>query len=103
MSKYSIIYLSEANNDIEEIMFYLKKNDYLNGESIINDLFLGIRKLETFPLLGTLVPKEITRNLEFRKLIIRDYIVFYTILENIFIHRILHCKQYIIKILGLIK
>ena len=95
MEKYKIQLSIKAKNDYKRIISYLK-NDLLEP-SIANKytelINREIQKLEYFPQKHAIIDDDVVRKLEFRKLIIKNYIAFYKINERekiVEIHRILY-------------
>ena len=95
MEKYKIQLSIKAKNDYKKIISYLK-NDLLEP-SIANKytelINSEIQNLEYFPQKHAIIDDDVVRKLEFRKLIIKNYIAFYKINERekiVEIHRILY-------------
>ena len=80
MQKHNIVYLHEANADLDEILDYISLDSFKYAEKTINEIFSEIRKLEEFPLMGSSLSKKIIEGIDFRKLIVGNYIVFYRII-----------------------
>lgn len=95
MERYKIQLSIKAKNDYKRIIAYLK-NELLEP-SIANKyaelINSEIQTLEYLPQKYAIIDDDIVKKLEFRKLIIKNYIAFYKINERekiVEIHRILY-------------
>ena len=95
MEKYKIQLSIKAKNDYKRIINYIK-NELLEP-SIANkyaDLINNeIQTLEYLPQKYAIIDYDVVKELEFRKLIIKNYIAFYRINEKekiVEVHRILY-------------
>ncbi|MBP7553276.1 MAG: type II toxin-antitoxin system RelE/ParE family toxin [Spirochaetes bacterium] len=88
---YKIEYLPIAENDLTEIIDYIKIRSPKKALEYLDIFNEKISKLEQFPEIGKL-PKDIRlKKLGYRILIIDNYLVFYVIKESVIeIRRILH-------------
>ncbi|MBO5413103.1 MAG: type II toxin-antitoxin system RelE/ParE family toxin [Clostridia bacterium] len=95
MERYKIQLSIKAKNDYKRIVNYLK-NELLEPSianryaELINS---EIQNLECFPQKYNIIDDDIIKKLEYRKLIIKNYIAFYRINEKekiVEIHRILY-------------
>lgn len=92
--KYYVEYLPIAKEDLFSIVEYIQIDDPSAAQNFLDQVDDAISKFETFPYMGS-VPKD-TRlmHLNYRVLIIGNYIVFYVVLDKIVeIRRILHGKR----------
>ena len=89
--KYQIRFLRIAEEDFTEIVSYIASENPSAANSIANKIEKNLELLSENPFLGRMPRDEEIRNLGYRYLIVKNYIIFYTI-ENktILIHRILH-------------
>ncbi|KUO61242.1 MAG: addiction module toxin RelE [Gracilibacter sp. BRH_c7a] len=92
--KYHIEYLPIAQEDLTSIIEYIQIDDPLAAQSFLDEVDRTISKLEDFPHMGS-IPKDMRlMNLNYRILIIGNYLVFYVVLDEIIeIRRILHGKR----------
>lgn len=92
--KYRLEYLPAAQNDLMSIVEYIQVDDPLSAMNLIDVVDKSISKLAYFPYLGV-IPKDIRlMHLDYRVLIIDNYLVFYVVLEEVVeIRRILHGKR----------
>ena len=92
--KYPIEYLPIAQNDLAEILEYIRKDSPNAALKFLNDLDSIVAKLEDFPLIGQ-TPKDIRLEyLGYRMLIVGSYLLFYVIKKDyIEIRRIVHGKR----------
>ncbi len=82
--KYDVKVSIEAEKDLQNIIIYIK--DKLKEPSIarkhINLMRKEIKSLEYYPQRHVIIDNERIKKLEFRKLIIKNYIAFYRINEE---------------------
>lgn len=92
--KYEIHYLPAAEKDLVDILEYIRKDNPSAAFKLINEIDKTISKLEEFPDMGV-IPKDLRlKSLNYRMLIIRNYLVFYTVTNNVVeIRRILQGKR----------
>ncbi len=90
-SKYQIRFLKIAEEDLTEIASYIALENPKAANKIVNKIEEDLLLLSENPQLGRMPREEEIRKLGYRYLIVRNYIIFYTV-ENktIYIHRILH-------------
>ena len=93
-TKYEIHYLLAAEEDITDILEYIRKDNPSADFKLINEIDDTISKLEDFPNMGV-IPKDVRlKSLNYRMLVINNYLVFYTVKDYIIeIRRILHGKR----------
>lgn len=94
--KYKIEYLPKAVDDLESIVHYIVNslNSPQSTNSFIELLNEKILKLESYPQFYKIYEPYKKLNFVYRKIIVKNYIVFYTIVDNrIEIHRILYGKM----------
>jgi addiction module RelE/StbE family toxin len=92
--KYEIRYLPAAEKDLTNILEYIKKDNPSAALKLINEIDETISRLEEFPNMGG-IPKDLRlKSLNYRMLIVGNYLVFYTATNNVVeIRRILHGKR----------
>ena len=92
--KYEIRYLPAAEKDLTNILEYIKKDNPSAALKLINEIDETISRLEEFPNMGV-IPKGLRlKSLNYRMLIVGNYLVFYTATNNVVeIRRILHGKR----------
>jgi len=91
-----IRYLSTAERDLTEILEYIMKDNPSAAEALLDEFDHSISRLSSNPDLGV-VPKDVRlKNLGYRILIIRKYLVFYVVKTGfVQIRRIIHgARQY---------
>ncbi len=90
-SKYEIRFLQIAEEDFSEIISYIAMDSPKSAANLAEKIAKDIEILSYNPQLGRVPSDEDIKILGYRYLIVRNYIVFYTIEDDkIFIHRILH-------------
>jgi len=90
-NKYQIRLLSIAEEDFTEIISFIAADNPTAADAIASDIEKNLELLSINPNLGRIPREEELRNLGYRYLIVKNYLIFYTIEERtIFIHRILH-------------
>ena len=89
--KYQVRLLSIAEEDFTEIISFIAADNPAAAEEIANKIEKNLGLLSENPKLGRIPGEEEIKNLGYRYLIVRNYIIFYTVEgKTIFIHRILH-------------
>jgi plasmid stabilization system protein ParE len=90
-NKYQIRLLNIAEEDFIEIISFIAADNPTAADAIASDIEKNLELLSINPNLGRIPREEELRNLGYRYLIVKNYLIFYTIEERtIFIHRILH-------------
>ncbi|MBS3898910.1 MAG: type II toxin-antitoxin system RelE/ParE family toxin [Dethiobacter sp.] len=95
-SKSKIKYSPAAVDDMDEIFSYISQDNFGAAEFILDKLDREIRKLESFPNLGSVLPEDEYSIIQagYRLIVIKPYLVFYRIVNDlIIIHRILHGRR----------
>lgn len=92
--KYKIEYLPIAEQDLAEIIEYIMLDNPEAALSLVNKFDEAISILEVFPHSGA-IPNDIRlQSLDYRMLIVDNYLVFYVVFDQIIeIRRILHGKR----------
>ncbi len=89
--KYEIRLLKIAEEDLNEIISFIAAENTSAALAIANKIEKDFELLSLNPMLGRIPRDKDIKNLGYRYIIIKNYIVFYTIEDRtIFIHRILH-------------
>ena len=92
--KYQVRLLRVAEEDFIEIISFIAADNSTAAESIASKIEKNLDLLSGNPNLGRIPREEEIRNLGYRYLIVKNYLIFYTIEEKtIFIHRILHSAR----------
>lgn len=88
---YTIIYLPSAQEDLQDIVRYLKRDSSDQLEPFLQNLDHSISQLKKFPNKG-IIPKDLRlQRLGYRILIVEKYLIFYVICGyDIEIRRIVH-------------
>jgi len=90
-NKYQIRLLKIAEEDFTEIVTFIAAENPIAAIAIADKIEENLELLSENPLLGRIPRDEEIRSLGYRYLIVKNYIVFYTIEKQvILIHRILH-------------
>ena len=92
--RYRVEYLPVAQEDLISIVEYIQVDDPSAVQNFIDDVDRTISKLSNFPYMGS-IPKDIRlMHLNYRVLIIDNYLVFYVVIDEVVeIRRILHGKR----------
>ena len=93
-NKYQIRLLKIAEEDFTEIATFIASENPIAAITIADKIEKNLELLSENPQLGRIPRDEDIRSLGYRYLIVQNYIIFYTI-ENqvILIHRILHSAR----------
>ncbi len=90
-SKYQIRFLTIAEEDLNEIASYIALDNPKAANALVTKIEENLLLLSENSLLGRLPRDEEIRKLGFRYLVVRNFIIFYTVENKTFyIHRILH-------------
>ena len=94
--KYSIRYLTAAEQDLEDIFDYICKDNSSAALTFLEKIDTLILKLAENPHLGVIPKDRRLKDLGYRMLIINNYIVFYVVkTRTVQIRRIIHgARQY---------
>lgn len=96
MDKYNIVYSKESKEDLIEIKQYIKYNlqEAETAQKLISKIRNEINKLKHNPKIYSIIDDDMIKQLEIRKLIVDNYIVFYRIKSyNIEIVRVMHGRR----------
>lgn len=104
MEHYKILVSESYQRDLQNIIYYISHNfdAPYSALELLNEIEKTISRLTTVPYCYSLVEDSYLRLKEFRKCLVKNYIIFYKIHEQsktIMIHRILHGRQNWIDIL----
>lgn len=92
--KCEVHYLPAAQQDLIDILNYIKHDNPTAALKLIHEIDEVISKLEDFPNMGV-TPKDLRlKSLNYKMLVIDNYLVFYAIKGSIIeIRRIVHGKR----------
>mgnify|MGYP000036100357 CR=1 FL=1 len=94
--EYQIKYLRAAMRDLEGIaQLYLGLAGADSAEKFIDEILHTVDLLRTFPYSGALHPDMVLAEREFRKVICRDYVCVYKVIDSektVYIYRIVNGK-----------
>ena len=92
--KCNIQYLPSAQQDLINILNYIKQDNPTAAYKLIQEIDEVISKLEDFPNIGV-IPKDLRlKSLGYKMLVIDNYLVFYVVLDTtVEIRRIIHSKR----------
>lgn len=79
---FTIIYCSQAQNDMNEIFEYIARDNKKTALQILDEFDLSISQLETNPFLGQIPKSKQMEKLGYRYLNIKNYIVLYAVRAN---------------------
>jgi toxin ParE1/3/4 len=93
-NKYPIEYLPIAEKDLMEILVYIQTDNPAAALQLLEELDKAILKLAYFPYMGSIPKDQRLIQLNYRTLVVENYLVFYVVLDEIVeIRRILHGKR----------
>ena len=91
MEVYDVRFLTEALEDLEEIVLYIAQDNPQSALRMHDKIVEEAEGLSIFPKRGRLVPDKKMAEAGYRMLAIRPYIAFYRVIKrNVFIYRVLH-------------
>ncbi|MBI2265021.1 MAG: type II toxin-antitoxin system RelE/ParE family toxin [Armatimonadetes bacterium] len=94
MGKYRVVYLPIAEKDLMEIIEYVRMDKPGAALDLLEHIDKAISRLEDFPESGK-TPRDIRlQRLNYRLLIVENYLVFYVVKgKEVEIRRILHGQR----------
>jgi toxin ParE1/3/4 len=92
--KYEVRYLPAAEQDLTDILNYIRQDNPTVAYKLIQEIDKVISGFEEFPNMGV-IPKDLRlKGLNYRMLVIDNYLVFYCLKDPIVeIRRIIHGEQ----------
>lgn len=93
-NKFEINYLPIAEQDLTEIIDYISIDNPEAAISVLNIIDQAIDRLSDFPHSGS-IPNDIRlRSLNYRIIVVGNYLVFYVVMnDEVEIRRILHGRR----------
>lgn len=89
--KYQVNLTQQAQNDLEQIFYYIANDSINNAENFVLQLEEKVYSLEVFPDRNPLIPENEFFGTAYRHLIYKKYRIIYRIVEkSVFILRIFH-------------
>lgn len=93
-NKIRIEYLPIAEKDLTEILEYIQIDNPTVAVRMLDDIDKTISKLAYFPYIGLAPKDQRLIQLNYRMLVVENYLVFYVVLDDVVeIRRILHGKR----------
>lgn len=96
MAKYRIRYTRDAVDDLDSIFDYISEDHRDAAAGMLERIENTILNLADNPRMGAVLPTNDLSLVEpgYRRIVVRPYIIFYRIGKGeIFIARVLHCRQ----------
>lgn len=93
---YSIVYLPLALSDLQQVVDYIayELKAPQAAENFITNLDAAISRIEYFPMSAPSYKPDKRLKHDFRILVVENYLVFYTVLEDtVEIHRVIYAKR----------
>ena len=92
--KYKVNLTQLAQNDLEQIYYYIAADSISNATKFIRELEKKIHSLDTFPERHPLIAENVFFATDYRHLIYRKYRIIYRISEKTgFILRVIHAAM----------
>jgi toxin ParE1/3/4 len=89
--KYQVNLAQQAQNDLEQIFYYIAADSINNAENFVVQLEKKVYSLEIFPDRHPLIPENEFFGTDYRHLIYKKYRIVYRIVEkSVFVLRIFH-------------
>lgn len=81
---YDVFYTAKARDDMEEIYEYIafSLQEPVTAGKLYNIIIAAVHTLENFPLRNALYENEPWRSRGLRKLPVKNFLVFYTVIEE---------------------
>lgn len=98
MEQYKILVSESYHRDLKGIIHYISHNldAPFTASDLLDEIESTVSSLSTMPQRYELVNDNYLRGKEFRKCLVKNYIIFYKIHEEsktVMVHRILHTRQ----------
>lgn len=98
METYKILVSEIYHRDLRDSVYYISHNldAPFTALDLLDDIEHAVSSLTTMPHCYGLIDDDYLRHKEFRKCLVKNYIIFYKIHEEsktVMIHRILHVRQ----------
>ncbi len=88
---YDIRYLKTAEEDLEDIFDYIRKDNPAAAISLLDKFDISISQLAKNPYLGVIPKDRRLKNMGYRMLIMDKYLIFYVVKKRVVqIRRIIH-------------
>jgi len=88
---HQIRYLGTAEKDLTEIFEYVQRDNPTAAASLLNRFDSEIQQLSAQPFMGVIPKDERLKRLEYRMLIVDNYLVFYVVKKKtVQIRRVIH-------------
>ncbi len=98
--EYEIRLLQVAEDDLREIISYIALDNPAAATALLDKIENSLSGLVSFPLLGKVPAEEALAGMGYRFLTLNNYLVFYTVEEQIiWVHRIIHSARNYISLL----
>ncbi len=89
--KRTVRLLSIAEQDLQDLLLYLAAENPIAALALADKIETELTKLATYPYMGKIPQDTHLAQLEYRVLVVGDYLLFYKIKgRTILVHRILH-------------
>jgi toxin ParE1/3/4 len=89
--EHTIRLLRAAEDDLSEIVNYIAADRPSAAETLTSKIEKNLNLLSKNPQLGRIPNEEELMRLGYRYLVVQDYLIFYTLEEQVlYVHRILH-------------
>jgi len=89
--EYTIRLLRAAEDDLSEIVNYIAADRLSAADALATKIEKNLNLLSKNPQLGRIPNEEELMRLDYRYLVVQNYLIFYTLEEqDIYVHRILH-------------
>ena len=95
-NNYSLVIYPTAAKDIENICHYLsiELSNPTAAKNLLDELYSSFERVLLFPKMYPVIDNEFISEKSIRKIVVKNYIVFYTIAENeIQVIRVLHGRS----------
>ena len=95
-NKFRIEYLPIAEKDLTEILEYIQIDNPAVALNLLDEIDKAISKLSYFPYMGSIPKDQRLILLNYRMLVVENYLVFYVVFDEeevVEIRRVLHGKR----------
>lgn len=89
--KFTVRLLRSAEEDLNDILEYIAADNPSAAAAVLDRIENDLRLMSQQPQLGRIPEEEDLVRMGYRFLVVRDYLIFYTLEERtILVHRIVH-------------
>jgi len=93
VNKYKIVITETAKEELQEIFDYISSVLYapMAAAKLIDEIKVAFKKIQRFPFSGSTIGKKYLEFSDYRKYIVKNYNIYYTVRDNeVIIMNVMH-------------